>query len=251
MLARFTSSASLKVSAVFLAALLASFAVSAANYQLAPYKISYLLERGDITIGIGDYELKTDGVNYLYSSEARAKGFLAKIIMGDKVITEQSAGTLIDNNPRPNSFRYNQGEGEKRNQEVDFDWVNNTATVTYKFKANDVALSGEVHDKLSMQLSAMRTVANGTSTGELNYQVAERGGLGEYRFEVVGKQPLTIGSTRYDTVVLKRLASDRQATFWVAPELGYAIIKAEQKKRDKPVVRLTMRSIEGKPLIAR
>lgn len=249
MQASFSYRTTLKVSAVFFSALLATFSVSASDYKLSPYKISYLLERGDITVGIGDFELKTDGDNYLYNSAARAKGFLAKIILGDKVITEYSAGKIIDGVPRPRSYRYNQGEDDKRNQVIDFDWQTSQATASYKFKTEQVPLTGEVHDKLSMQLAAMRAVAKGTEAGELEFQVVDRRDLDRYNFNVIGKQPLKVDGTTYSTVVLKRQASDREATFWVAPQLGYAIVKFEQQKEDDPVIRLTMRSIEGKPLV--
>ncbi len=251
MQASFKFKTTLKVSAVFFSALLAAFSVSASDYKLAPYKISYLLERGDITVGIGDFELKTDGDNYLYSSAARAKGFLAKIILGDKVITEYSAGTITDGIPRPRSYRYNQGEDDKRNQIIDFNWLTNQAEASYKFKTEQVPLIGEVHDKLSMQLAAMQAVAKGAEAGELEFKVVDRRDLDTYNFSVVGKQPVKVNGTSYSAVVLKRQASDREATFWVAPQLGYAIVKFEQKKEDDPVIRLTMRSIEGTPLVKR
>ena len=249
MQASFTLKTRFKVSAVLFSALVATFAASAADYQLAPYKISYLLERGDITVGVGDFELKTDGKQYVYSSAARAKGFLAKVILGDKVITEYSTGTFDGETPRPNRYHYNQGDGNKRNQAIEFNWKASQASATYKFNTHQVPLTGEVHDKLSMQLAAMQAVAKGTEAGELEFHVIDRGGIGSYRFSAVGKQAITINGATYDTVVLERQASDRQATFWVAPQLGYAIVKFEQQKEDDPVIRLTMRSIEGKPLI--
>jgi len=245
--------AGLKVSIVFFSLLLSAFlptAIAAENYQLAPFKVSYLLERGNITVGIGDYELKTDGTNYLYTSEARAKGFLATILLGDTVISEQAAGIILANGTlQPNSFNYFQGEKNKRNQNIRFNWKTNSATAEYKFKSKNVPLRAGVLDRLSMQLAAMRAVAEDPRDGTLSYSVVERGDLNDYDFKVTGRQSLVIDGQNYNTVVLERQASDREATFWVAPSLGYAIVKFEQQKEDDPVVRLTLRSITGKPLV--
>lgn len=228
------------------AALLAAQPVLAvAPGLLVPSSLPYNVYRGDSLLGEGKISLKPASSPdcWFYSQEASPKGWL-KMLSGD--VLEQSNFCLVDNKIRPVAYRYSRdGVGSsKENFSLRFDWAKSQAI--YQNGTVRPVTEGTL-DRLSIQLALRdwllteRAAAGKEPSGEHEVKFADRKKIDSYRFEVRAHERVTVPAGSFDTVRLDRTDSKtRRAQFWLSPEHGYIVIKAEQQRDDDPVVRLML-----------
>jgi hypothetical protein len=68
----------------------------------------------------------------------------------------------------------------------------------------------------------------------------------EYQYTREGEAKLDTAVGKLDTVIYRsqKTGSSRYTRLWIAPSLGYLPVRAEQAKRDKRELQLTVRAVE-------
>lgn len=87
-------------------------------------------------------------------------------------------------------------------------------------------------DKLNVQLALMLDLAAGKR--QLRYDIADGGKLKQFRFEVVGEEPVEAAGKTYQTLRIQRIRKDQDRTtfLWCAPQLGYLPVRIEQTEQE-------------------
>ncbi len=144
---------------------------------------------------------------------------------------ERSVWSLDAGRPRPYSYLYTHTGGDKELVErLDFDWEAMQVTSLRDGKKSTVAAVPGLLDKLVYQFVLRRDLQQG-ATGELVYQVADRGDIRDYRFRVEGEETLDTPMGPLRTLRVRRLSSDkeRKTTIWTAVERDHLLVRIEQE----------------------
>lgn len=228
-----------------IAACAAVSAVALSPELLRPHVLHYQVYRGDTALGEGRIELKPAGTAncFFYEQQATPKAWV-RWLSGE--ILEQSHFCVHENTIRPVAFRYHRsgvGSG-KENFSLRFDWAKHEA----------VNQNGEVRkiedgmvDRLSMQLLLRDWIVGEKARsgkepeGEFEVSFPDRKRNERYRFQIRARETVETPAGRYDTVRLDRIDSTkRRSQFWLSPELGYVVVRAEQQRNDDPVLSLVL-----------
>ncbi|MDB5967787.1 MAG: hypothetical protein JWQ90_237 [Hydrocarboniphaga sp.] len=215
---------------------------------LVPSALPYNVYRGGSLLGEGLISLKPAGTPdcWFFSQEASPKSWL-KLLSGD--VLEQSNFCVQDGKIRPVAYRYSRdgvGSG-KENFSLRFDWPKQQAI----YQNGDVRpITEGTLDRLSIQLAlrdwllSERSATGKEPVGEHEVKFADRKKVDSYRFEVRAHERVTVPAGTFDTTRLDRTDSKtRRTQFWLSPEHGYIVIKAEQQRDDDPVVKLMLNKL--------
>ncbi len=227
------------------------FAVSASALSpnlLVAHSLQYDVYRGDTELGDGKIELKPAGTPdcWYYSQEAFPKSWL-RWLSGD--ILEQSHVCVLEGRMRPIAYRFNRsGVGaSKENFSLRFDW--SKREVTWQ-NGNVQPLTDEVVDRLSLQLVlrdwllSEQAASGKEPEGEKEVIFADRKKLDSYVFQVKAHEEVKVPAGTFRTTRLDRIDNkNRRSQFWLSPEHGYIVIKAEQQKDDDPVLKLLLKKM--------
>lgn len=208
----------------------------------------YEVYRDNKQLGEGKIELKPAGTPdcWSYSQEAYPSAWL-RWLSGD--ILEQSHVCVVDGQLRPVAYRYNRsGVGSsKENFSLRFDWPKKEVV----YQNGDVKpLSDGIVDRLSMQLvlrdwllsELAATGKEPTGTKEVKY--ADRKKLDSYVFQIKAHEEVKTPAGTFKTTRLDRIDNDRRrAQFWLSPDNGYIVVKAEQQKEDDPPLKLLLKKM--------
>lgn len=220
---------------------------------LTPFHYGYQLSRGGSVVGRGSVRLEPDQREgcFLFSQTAKPTTWWLKAVSGP--VIEQSWFCIREGKPQPTVFRYHrEGVGaERENYSVNFDWARGVYT---NERGDQHALVEDTLDRLLMQLvlrewivSAVATTGQ-APTGARVVRFAERDKIEDYTFELRARETVNTPAGSFDTVRLDRTDSRRRrAQFWLAPELNYAVVKAEQQRDDDPVIRLLLSAVPNAP----
>lgn len=216
---------------------------------LQPVEYRYHLSRGGSKVGNGVISLRnTDRPGcYLYSQEARPTAFWVKLLSSD--VVEQSWFCVQDSGVVPTTFRYHRdGIGASReNFAVTFDWTRSVATTE---RGSEYPVEAGIVDRLLMQLVLrdwILTTVRDTGKlpdGEKQVRFADRNKVDDYTFAVRAEETVKVPAGSFPTIRLDRTDSTHRRTqFWLAPDLNYAVVKAEQQRDDDPVVGLVLTKV--------
>ena len=219
---------------------------------LVPHSLPYDVYRGGSLLGEGTVSLKPAGTAgcWFYAQEAKPRSWL-RLISGD--VLEQSHFCTQDGQLRPLAFRYNrEGVGSgKENFSLRFDWP----TLEAVYQNGDIKpLVAGVVDRLSMQLvlrdwlMAEKAATGKEPLGEREVRFADRRKIDSYIFQIRAHERIETPAGTFDTTRLDRIDSNKRRTqFWLSPQHGYIVIKAEQQREDDPVIRLLLKRLPEAP----
>ena len=161
-----------------------------------------------------------------YQVESVTKGIGIYALMGERKLT--SSGKVTDRGLQPTHFELHQGHSDKKTLLADFDWVNNTLTMTVKGENHEAKLTEGTQDLASFPYQFMflpmppkeRTTVTLTTGKKLNvYEYQNNEALGT----------LNVGGTTYKTV---HLVPASQATgqvetreLWLAANQNYLLVR--------------------------
>lgn len=213
---------------------------AAANDDPPPFVAVYALSQGSVSFGTMErrFELNDDGT-YRFVSRMKTSGVIA-LIRSDK-ITESSSGQLRNGHFEPASYSYHNSHGDKHHA-LRFDYHDNVVVRSDQADGWRTAMLGPVLDKLVYQMQMMLDLANEPSN--LNYTVADKNKLKNYRFDNQGRESIETHSGSYTTVRLERGASDndRRTVVWCAEALHWLPVKVEYREKDGSVTTALLRS---------
>jgi Protein of unknown function (DUF3108) len=233
----------------------ASGAALAATDCPQPFRITLGVEWHGMSAGTSTLELtRKSATEYVYRSSNTARGFF-RLAVPDTV-TQESTFTITDGQISPLMYVGDDGSSDtSKDVSLKFDWAAKKVTGTAANKPVDQPLEPGVQDSLSVQIALMCALAAGKAPD--SFRLIDKDEVKEYQYTRQGEAKLDTPVGKLDTVVYKsqKTGSSRATTLWIAPSLGFLPVRAEQAKRGKRELQLTLRSVDrpaaGSPTAAR
>ncbi len=226
------------------ALLLPAITPASAGVFQSEFSAGFVLKSRGALIGKTQWSLVTRGDRRLvYQSRSATAGIA--VLFGKAEITERSEWQRVGETWQPMSYRYVR-TGKKRKQvAVDFDWTSGLAVNTAAGESWSMPVPNGTLDKLGFMLAMMHDLGAGLRA--LEYPIADGGKLKRYHLQTIGAELLQTPIGLVETLKVERIRADtdRETTFWCAPELGFLPVKMEHKETDGSVITLTIESLEG------
>lgn len=214
---------------------------------LTPMTAEYTVNLGDKHLGKGRialYERANNCYEYTYEIQPR---MAIRWLVGE--IDERSQFCVVDNKIRPSGYQFS---GRiKPDYRLEFDWTQMQVTSDGQ---NPRAISDIAMDRLAMHM-AVRINTYGTAEKlpeePFSIDVVEEKRIKTYQFKITGREQVSNAAGRFNTIRVDRINDPKKkSTFWIAPELDYALVKFFQKRKDDPeiVVNLTSSPNQGQPV---
>lgn len=221
---------------------LAAPLASASGVELAPYVAEYDVEYGNLSVGRSRTELQrgTGPGRWIIESQSTASG-LAKLVASG-TLTQRSAFLLDDGGLRPSSYRFDDGtRSTEHDVTLEFDWGAGKVRGVAEDEQVDVATGPGLQDAASIQAYVMARLRRGTEPGTI--AMIEKDRIKHYRYSLLRRERLKTAIGEFDTVVYRsaREGSGRETLFWYAPDLGYAVVRAEQRRDGKRAFQTAIR----------
>ncbi len=209
--------------------------------ELSTYKAQYRLSRGSLTLNV-TRELKESGDGGFTLSQG-GKNLVASI-------HEMSAFRVEGSRIVPKSFIYQlSAPFVKRRREIHFTPGASTIRSLYKDTWYDLPYTEGTLDRMSQQEQLRLFLLNDpTPKEDFTVPVADGKRIKEYEFAFVAEEMLQTALGELRTLHFRRVHDDpdRQSDTWIAPELGYLIVKATHIEDDSPTeLLITSASGEG------
>jgi hypothetical protein len=221
--------------------LLGGAAAMADPIDLKPFRARYNAEWKGMTAGSSTLELRSAGPDlYSYTSVNTARGMF-RLAFPD-ALTQVSTFRMHESAVQPLTFR---GEDDKQRPiDLQFDWTKRRVTGVAKENAVDLELPLGAQDPMSLQISALRSLAAGQVSPSVWMIDGDR--LKQYELKLEGPARIETALGELDTVVYtsRRAGSDRMTRTWVAPALGYLPVRAERIRGRKVEFTLLIDSVD-------
>lgn len=161
----------------------------------AHYKVHYGVLRGAMSL-----ELERRGVNYVYRTSLRPRGFASWLRRGE--IRETSVLVFVDGQVRPKDYTSTDTISRpNRHTRYVFDRSSGRVTGQYKSRSVDAPLRPDGQDRISAQIAVMRALQ---SDGRLDkIAVFDRGRWRDFEFEVLPSRTIDTPSGRFDAVEVR------------------------------------------------
>lgn len=166
--------------------------------------------------------------NGLYELSFRAKSWAAKL---DEVSTFRLDGSSI----QPANYQYTQSAlGKKRERSLAFHRAEQRISSTEKDNTQDISNTNNTAlDKLNYQLQLQFDLLNNKT--DLQYNIADKGRLKSYRFDIIGEETLDTALGQLTTVKVNVIRENTHKTthIWFAKDWDYLLVQLKQLEGDK------------------
>jgi hypothetical protein len=225
----------------FIAARAADSAPAASCPQ--PFKVTFDVEYRGMGAGTSTLHLERKGANeFTYTSSNVARGIFRLAI--PDTITQTSDFSVVEGKVRPTAYVGDDGSDDTgRDVSLKFDWQKNRITGIAEDKPVDQALMPGVQDSLSVQVALMCALAAGETPK--GFHLIDKDEVKEYLYTHEGNATLDTPLGKLDTVVYtsQRPGASRLTRLWIAPSLGYLPVRAEQIRKGKRELQLSLRTV--------
>lgn len=203
---------------------------------LPPHSAEYQLSRDGLPFAhmVMQLEHRSNG-NYRFESRTRAHKALALVSMAVEIapnanVTEVSNGVLKAGRYRPEGYRFQRKNADKRELRIDFDWDAMRALTTSEGRPWSMEIPRHAVDKLAVLLVLRQDLSQGTE--DLSYAVADGGKLKTYRYRRVGETRISTPAGTRNSIELSRSKNGAPADYrlWLAPELHYLPVLVERRE---------------------
>jgi len=198
---------------------------------VAAYDVTY---RG---FGAGRLEFRLrhsgPGPRYIYESHARPS-MLARLVISSKA-HEWSLLRIDRSGVQPLSYQLDDGRsGEKDDVTLDFDWTSATVRGRVEGRAVELPVVPGLQDRMSIQIAVQTALLRGQQPGTIALLDEDRIKRYDYR-ELRHERITTPAVGEVDTVVFEssREGSSRVSRLWLAPDLDFVTVRAEQVRKGK------------------
>lgn len=194
---------------------------------LTPFSAKYKVAKGRLNLGTAKRQLSQIGENrytFSYFSD------LSLLILSDHR-RETSELTVLKEKVTPARYLFKrEGTGTDKSTTLAFMYEGVKDLETQKF----LPVEEDIHwyDEVSYQLQMKLDLAAG-KTSMSYYLIDHKKRDKLYKFKVVGKELLEVPAGKINTVKLQRIredGSDRVTEFWLAPDLGYLLVRIRQMR---------------------
>lgn len=217
-----------------------AFAQGSEIKELQPYTAEYKTTARGMSLGLTRrLEAHPDG-SYTLTNGGKI------LVVG---FHEVSSFTIEGDRVKPKSYVY-QGTGLiNRRREVHFTPGSDTIRSLYKEQWYDLPYTEGTLDRMSQQEQLRLTLLNDpTPRDDITFRVADGKRVKDYTLNFVSEDVVQTPMGPIKALHFERRHDDpdRKSDTWVAPELGYLMVKTVHIEDDKPVeVLLTSAEIEG------
>ncbi|MFP6807111.1 MAG: DUF3108 domain-containing protein [Pseudomonadales bacterium] len=196
-------------------------------------------------VGIRELIMLEPG-KYMLSSSANS--FLASI-------SEHSIFSIDGQEVIPLKYHYSRGGiGKNRKVDIAFNWQEKT--VSNRAGKWEMELPPGVLDKLLYQYKMRGDLKKAADEKldwpQMSYQIADKGDLKNYIFEVVGEESIETPVGKIHTIKANRIRknSNRTTTFWMAPEYEFMLIRLLQIEKNGKGFELLLKEgvFDGQPV---
>jgi hypothetical protein len=209
-------------------------AADSAEVQLSPYVADYKVKYGNLSVGTSRTELSRSQVPDLWNLETQLRASGLGKLVADGDLLQHSSFQFDATGPRPLRYRFDDGtRSVERDVTLQFDWRAGRVTGIAEKEPVDVAIESGLQDAASSQAFVQWRLQGGAEPGVV--AMIEKEKIKYYRYTLLRHERLETDIGVLDTVVYRsaRDGSSRENLFWYAPELGYVIVRAEQRRNGK------------------
>lgn len=229
--------------------LLAGTGLAGANELVPqPFRATYSVQWRGMTAGTSTLELeKTGPDSFTYRSRNVARGIF-RLALPDAV-TQESEFSIVDGVVSPMSYRADDGSSDtKHDVTLKFDWDAGRVTGVAEDQPVDEPLKPGTQDSLSVQIALMRALAAGETPS--SFALIDKNEVKTYQYTFEGRETLDTEIGQFDTVIYQsqREGSTRLTRLWLAPDLGFLPLRAQQLRKGKPEFTMQIRSLERTPV---
>ena len=229
-----------------LATAFAPACVAADTSLVTPFTADYDVRYGRIPGGTSRTVLARSGDGWVMETAVNATG-IARMI-APATILQRAEFRLEDGVPRP--LRYAFDDGTKRTDRdvrLEFDWRAGRVRGVAEDVPVDVAVVPGLQDAATMAVLATARLRAGREPGSI--AMIEKDRVKHYHHALVRREKLATAIGELDTVVYRstREGSSRETLTWHAPELGYAVVQAQQLVKGKLGFHTRIRVLEWAP----
>jgi hypothetical protein len=208
-----------------------------------PFKVTFDVEYRGMGAGTSTLQLVRKGANeFTYTSSNVARGIFRLAI--PDTITQTSDFSVVDGKVRPTAYVADDGSDDtRRDVSLKFDWQKNRIAGIAEDKPVDQPLTPGVQDSLSVQVALMCALAAGETPK--GFQLIDKDEVKEYLYTHEGNATLDTPLGKLDTVVYtsQRAGATRLTRLWIAPSLGFLPVRAEQIRKGKRELQLSLRAV--------
>ena len=204
-------------------------------------ELEYRVERSGIKVGSLERSISQldalSGREYRVDSVARPEGMARLLFRGET--REVARFQYQDGQVRPLHYLYRQRTGDKRDVELTFHWAERR--VRERHSGDEWELEDDTQDLVSAQFSIMQRLARGERT--FRFTLATDDGLEEFRYQLVGRMPVSTPAGDFVALKVKEMRSDpdkRHKIFWFAPRLDYLPVHIEERRNGRRTMVLSL-----------
>ena len=236
---------------------IAAASAIAANVVIAaedmePFTATYGVEWRGMGAGTSTLELvPLEGDRWSYRSRNTARGVFR--LAFPNAITQTSIFRIDDDKVVPLVYRAEDGsKSTGRDVSLDFDWPGRRVTGTAEDEAVSLELQPGIQDSLSVQIALMRELAAGRAPER--FLLIDKDAVKDYRYTLEGDERVRTALGEFDTKVYRsqREGSNRVTRLWLAPDLGWVPVRAQQTRGDRVEFSMVLRKLEkngGRPTV--
>ncbi len=217
---------------------------------LTPFEADYTVTRGSLTLGDGHFSLKPWGKKdkcYIYHGEAKPRALL-RFIVGD--ITDDSYFCTSAAQPiQSQYFRHVEESDAEDTHTLTFEWKSNKVIYAGDKAKNGTAtlsLPDDAVDPNALHMAARLWLAqmdDYTQHAERKFAIVDENEIKHYTLATSPGGVIETPIGKFETVKISRIDDPKkQFTLWAAPKLDFLPIQVESKKRDDPIIRLSIKS---------
>lgn len=214
-----------------------------------PYSARYAVYRNGKLQARAEFMLQQQGDDWVMKSDSIGTHGMARFLKFRDY--EYVEGQFDGPQFRPLHYLHElQWLGPDQNSAAEFDWQNNTVTVTDDGETNTLELVPGALDPMSLQLELRRRLA--TEGAELEFKLVDVDEIEDHEFRKLSPERLetSLGCLLTQPVEKVREHSTRYTRSWHATEFGYIPVRMEHGKTDgdQMELRITELVLDGSPV---
>lgn len=202
--------------------------------RLSPYVADYKVKYGSLSVGTSRTELSHSSVPDLWVMETQLSASGLGRLVADGDLLQHSSFRIDSAGLRPLRYRFDDGtKRQERDVVLQFDWRAGRVTGVAEESPVDIAVEAGLQDAASAQAYVQLMLQSGAEPGVV--PMIEKDKIKYYRYTLLRHERLKTHIGVLDTVVYRsaRDGSSRESLFWYAPQFGYVIVQAEQRRDGK------------------
>lgn len=193
-----------------------------AETALTPYTATYKASFNGIPVVITQTLKSTSGGYRIETSSANALGEMRE---QEDFHVAADGGLLVDAYHNQRSLL-----GSSRDERLSVDYAKGIAHYLRDGSPRDIPLQPGYLGPVSYQVQLRRDLVAGKTS--FDYRVMDRGKVKQYVFQGEGADTIHTATGDVNAVRVRRVRDDnvRQTIFWMAPSLGYQLVKLRQEE---------------------